>query len=48
MVVTAYPIETPDGSGLAARDQFRAGRAAMLARPFAEYEAAILGSQSGS
>ena len=42
IVVTAYPIETPDRSGLAPRDQFRAGRAAMLARPFAEYEAGIL------
>ncbi|MDE0349842.1 MAG: NAD(P)-binding protein [Gammaproteobacteria bacterium] len=41
-VVTAYPIETPDRSGLSPREQFRVGRAAMLARPFAEYEAAIL------
>ena len=41
-VVTAYPIETPDRSGLPPREQFRVGRAAMLARPFAEYEAAIL------
>ncbi len=41
-VVTAYPIETPDRSGLSPREQFRAGRATMLARPFAEYEAAIL------
>ncbi len=41
-VVTAYPIETPDGSGLSPREQFRVGRATMLARPFAEYEAAIL------
>ena len=41
-VVTAYPIETPDQSGLSPREQFRVGRATMLARPFAEYEAAIL------
>lgn len=41
-VLTAYPIETPDRSGLSPREQFRVGRTAMLARPFAEYEAAIL------
>ena len=41
-VVTAYPIVTPDGSGLSPREQFRVGRAAMLAKPFREYETAIL------
>ena len=42
IVMTAFPIETPDASGLPPREQFRVGRARMLARPFAEYESAIL------
>ena len=42
MVVSAFPVLTPDRSGLSPRDQFRVGRATMLAKPFADYETMIM------
>ena len=42
IVLSVFFNNTPDGSGLPARDQFRVGRANMLQKSFADYEQAIL------
>lgn len=42
MVVTAFPILSPDQSGLSPRDQFRIARTKLLGMPFSEFEGGIL------
>lgn len=42
MVVTAFPILSPDRSGLPPREQFRIARTRLLGMPFSEFERGIL------
>ena len=42
MVVTAFPILSPDPSGLSPREQFRIARTKLLGMPFSEFAGGIL------